>query len=223
MVRFQIIIITCNFFFPVKFWNTNNCALINFRLKIAVKNGDLQRLLVPTDSKGRKCGIDNAVIDKPFLLFFNLEKCIDARVPLFGCSTPQVCVEQCPTKAFLHNEYGCNENNFNQIRADLICQMGVSKSDIRSCPDINNSIIREDCARWYLPSQSRKYSGCFLYLMSLFLFIYFGLFICSLFFCSKFILYLGCVKINVIILYYYVPHALSFAFYFKLFNDLGLE
>lgn len=147
----------------VKFKTKTIVHLSNFRLKIAVNHGDLERLLYPTDSKGRKCGIDNGVIDKKFLLFFNLEKCIDARVPLFGCSTPQVCVEQCPTKSFLHNEYGCNNNNFNQIRNDLICQMGVSKSDIRNCADINNSIIREDCARWYLPSIPCKYFSGFLH------------------------------------------------------------
>lgn len=128
-----------------------------FCSKIAIKNGDLDRLLVPTDSKGRKCGVDNGVIDKPYLFFFNLEKCIDARVPLFGCKTPQVCVEKCPTTSFIHDKFQCNDaTNFEQIRENLICQMGVNKAQIRNCIEIEERVAKEDCARWYLPSKSCK-------------------------------------------------------------------
>lgn len=123
----------------------------------AITKGDLDRLLVPTDSKGRKCGVDNGVIDKPYLLFFNLEKCIDARVPLFGCKTPQVCVEECPKTAFIYNEFSCNTQSFPGIWRKLICQMGIDKNQIRDCSDLNTRISRGDCARWYLPSKSCKY------------------------------------------------------------------
>lgn len=129
----------------------------NFLKKIAIKNGDLDRLLVPTDSSGRKCGVDNSVNKKPYLLFFNLERCIDARVPLFGCKTPQVCVENCPTTTFIYSEYECNNNKFYEMRENLICQMGVDKlNDIKSCDNIKYRIDRGDCARWYLPSNSCK-------------------------------------------------------------------
>lgn len=124
---------------------------------VAIKNGDLDRLLVPTDSKGRKCGVDNDVINKPYLLFFNLEKCIDARVPLFGCKTPQVCVEQCPTSAFIYDEYSCNTSRLPAIRSQLICQMGVDKEQITDCERLKRRINDGDCARWYLPSKSCKY------------------------------------------------------------------
>lgn len=56
---------------------------------LALRNGDLDRLLVPTDSNGRKCGVDNEVVNKPFLVFFNLERCIDPQTPITGCRTPQ--------------------------------------------------------------------------------------------------------------------------------------
>lgn len=118
----------------------------------AIINGDLDRLLVPADSKGRKCGVDNNVIDKPYLLFFNLEKCIDPRVPLYGCKTPQVCVEKCPTTSFIYSQFTCNSNTFNQIRSQLICQMDVQMDSIRSCDDIRDRINKQDCASWYLPS-----------------------------------------------------------------------
>lgn len=118
----------------------------------------MDRLLVPTDSNGRKCGVDNGVVDLPYLLFFNLEKCIDPRVPLFGCKTPQVCVKECPSTTFIYDEYQCNERTFEEIRQKLICQMNVNKNEIRSCGDINYQIKHEDCARWYLPSKPCKYT-----------------------------------------------------------------
>lgn len=121
---------------------------------IAIQTGDLDRLLVPTDSMGRKCGVDNSVIDKPFLLFFNLQECVDPRVPLYGCKTPQVCVQKCPTTSFIHSYYQCNKNTFNQIRSQLICQMGVQMDSIQICDDIQYRIKRGDCASWYLPSNS---------------------------------------------------------------------
>lgn len=133
--------------------------LFLFCLRIAaIKNGDLDRLLVPTDSKNRKCGVDNGVINKPNLLFFNLEKCIDARVPLVGCKTTQVCVEQCPTTSFIYNEYNCNGNTINQIRSQLICEMEVDLAAITDCALINKHINEEKCARWYLPSTKCKYA-----------------------------------------------------------------
>ncbi|XP_055298755.1 choline transporter-like 2 isoform X5 [Sitodiplosis mosellana] len=123
-----------------------------FIAHFAIKNGDLDRLLVPTDSQGRKCGVDNSVINEPYLLFFNLEKCIDARVPLFGCKTPQVCVRECPTTAFIYSEYICNSAKFYEIREKLICQKHVNKFAITDCTAIKRSIDNGDCARWYLPS-----------------------------------------------------------------------
>lgn len=143
-----------------------NCDIELFVLKIAIQRGDLDRLMVPTDSMGRKCGVDNGVIDKPYLLFFNLEKCIDARVPLFGCKTPQVCVQQCPTTSFIHNSFQCRDGeNFQQIRNQLICQMGVNVAQIQNCQQIEERINRDDCARWYLPSKTCKYFESYSYFL----------------------------------------------------------
>lgn len=54
------------------------------------KLGDPQRLLHPTDSNGRTCGVDETVKDKPFLFYFDLTKCADPSVLIKGCQTPQV-------------------------------------------------------------------------------------------------------------------------------------
>ncbi|XP_031621563.1 CTL-like protein 2 isoform X2 [Contarinia nasturtii] len=124
-----------------------------FVAQFAIKNGDLDRLLVPTDSSGRKCGVDNGVVNEPYLLFFNLEKCIDPTVPLFGCKTPQVCVRECPTTTFIFDKYQCNPSTFPSIRDKLICQKNENKFDIRDCDDIQNRVDRGSCASWYLPSK----------------------------------------------------------------------
>ncbi|EDS26040.1 ctl2 [Culex quinquefasciatus] len=55
----------------------------------ALHHGDLDRLLVPTDSKGLKCGVDSEVQDKPYLFFFDISECAKYDVPLYGCKTPQ--------------------------------------------------------------------------------------------------------------------------------------
>lgn len=120
----------------------------------AYSHGDLDRLLVPADSKGRKCGVDNSVIDKPYLLFFNLEKCIDPLVPLHGCKTPQVCVQKCPSTSFIYSEFQCNPSKVAEIRSQLICQMHVQMESIQSCNDITERIKNHECASWYLPSNS---------------------------------------------------------------------
>uniref|UniRef100_A0A8W7Q1V8 Uncharacterized protein n=1 Tax=Anopheles coluzzii TaxID=1518534 RepID=A0A8W7Q1V8_ANOCL len=55
----------------------------------AVQHGDLNRLLVPIDSDGRKCGVDSEVRDEPYLVFFNITECAKIDVPISGCSTTQ--------------------------------------------------------------------------------------------------------------------------------------
>lgn len=56
----------------------------------AISRGDIDRLLVPTNTEGLKCGVDSEVKDEPYLLFFNLAKCVDPLVPITGCPTRQV-------------------------------------------------------------------------------------------------------------------------------------
>lgn len=112
---------------------------------------------MPTDSDGRKCGIDSAVTDKKYLFFFDLAKCIDASVPFVGCRTPQVCVERCPKTRFLFDFNACRQD-FSTTLRKLICRMDVDKSQIRSCDDIETKINEDKCAKWYLESKSCKFS-----------------------------------------------------------------
>lgn len=138
-----------------------------------MKNGDLDRLLVPTDSSGRKCGIDNGVYDKPYLLFFNLEKCVDPRVPLFGCKTTQVCVKECPKESFVYNH--CSPQTLDQIRRKLICKDEIDRWTIHSCEQLDIHMKNEECASWYLESNSCKCRICFSYNFLLFILLHFML------------------------------------------------
>ncbi|XP_061511122.1 choline transporter-like 2 isoform X3 [Anopheles gambiae] len=113
----------------------------------AVQHGDLNRLLVPIDSDGRKCGVDSEVRDEPYLVFFNITECAKIDVPISGCSTTQVCVSQCPNQDFDFESANCNPSNVNEIRSKLICKQNVKKSDLTTCQIIRQYIKSQRCAQ----------------------------------------------------------------------------
>ncbi|XP_068155971.1 choline transporter-like 2 isoform X1 [Drosophila tropicalis] len=116
----------------------------------AIKNGDLNKLMVPTDSLNRKCGIDSSVLNKKYLFFFNLSQCIDPLVPLTGCQTPQVCVESCPKESFIWDTM--KDRPFDELKRKLICITEETYSTIHTKNDIERAIENQLCARWYIKS-----------------------------------------------------------------------
>ncbi|XP_023169298.2 CTL-like protein 2 [Drosophila hydei] len=118
----------------------------------AVRNGDLNKLMVPTDMYNQKCGIDSSVLNKKYLFFFNLDQCIDPLVPITGCNTPQVCVESCPTQTFVWDTMK-NTMNLQELKARLICKTDEDKAAIGSKSDIERAIQDNRCARYYIKSQ----------------------------------------------------------------------
>lgn len=121
----------------------------------AYRHGDINRILVPTDSQGLQCGVDSQVLGKPYLMFFDLQKCIDPLVPIHGCPTPQVCVEQCPQTTFSFGQ--CNAGNFAEIKRQLICTRQVRMDQITGCSDVETLLASDECAQWYLKSESCEY------------------------------------------------------------------
>ncbi|XP_037914050.1 choline transporter-like 2 isoform X1 [Hermetia illucens] len=115
----------------------------------AIGHGDLEKLLVPVDSQGYRCGVDSPVLDKPYLFFFNLEKCISPLVPITGCPTPQVCVKECPNQMFIYETY---KGSFEELKSKLICQTDKDKENIKDMTDAKNAIQENRCASWYIPS-----------------------------------------------------------------------
>ncbi|KAH8306254.1 hypothetical protein KR018_005316 [Drosophila ironensis] len=125
-----------------------------FIAQYAIKHGDLNELMVPTDSLNQKCGKDSNVLNKNYLFFFNLEECIDPLVPLTGCPTPQVCVESCPGESFWWDRMK-DKLTFDQLYSRLICVTESHKAAIRqrgTKEAIGEAIEQNLCARWYLKS-----------------------------------------------------------------------
>ena len=56
----------------------------------AFQNGNPLKLVYPSDSSGLICGSDTGLEEKPYLLFFDLTKCIKPGSVALGCPTRQV-------------------------------------------------------------------------------------------------------------------------------------
>jgi len=108
--------------------------------------GDPQRLLHPTDSEGRVCGLDENLVLKPYLFFFDLTKCANPTVLTHGCPTPQVCVSSCPTESFVATEWALLDEA--GTKQKLICKENATMH--RS--SVKELVQRGDCASWYIQS-----------------------------------------------------------------------
>lgn len=142
-------------------------------------------LLNPRDTKGRKCGHNEDVLNKPYLLYFDLGGCFDIEFPFNGCQTPKVCVEMCPTKDFDFNETACSDStNFPEIHKEFICNDDVIVTEMSTCKNISTYIKEEKCVRRYwnssvlagifqIPYAFRKESPILIYFSHLNFFFHF--------------------------------------------------
>jgi choline transporter-like protein 2/4/5 len=133
---------------------------------VAWVDGEPERLIYPTDSRGRLCGVHDAVRDKPYLMFFDIKQCatvvsvsellageVDTNT-IFTCPTQQVCVAECPEE----NEFG--------VRNNPVCVDEVDPDKYRNVTDLNSfdsteliadlvdDIVNERCAPYYLRSEA---------------------------------------------------------------------
>lgn len=131
--------------------------LFFFILLTAIREGDINKILVPRDSRGLQCGKDSEVLDKKYLLFFDLVKCADPLVPIQGCQTTQICVEKCPNSTFVFERSMCRSSDVAEIRKSLICLKEIDVNSITTCDAIHKHIEEEKCAKWYMKSEPCKY------------------------------------------------------------------
>ncbi|KAI6658551.1 Choline transporter-like protein 4 [Oopsacas minuta] len=131
--------------------------------------GTPSRLLHPVDSRGRLCGVDAGVEDKPLLFFFDLTSCaniyrtvINSGITnlsldtsnLFSCPTPQVCVSSCPNETIT----GITNNPICVDEVDTTQFQGISLeglTDITTIPaagDLLQEIVAGRCAPYYVLS-----------------------------------------------------------------------
>ncbi|XP_012269196.2 choline transporter-like 2 [Athalia rosae] len=114
--------------------------------------GDVNVLLVPTDTEGRKCGVDSDVAGKPYLVFFDLTKCAALSAATNGCDTPQVCVAECPNTDFVWDVSSLTQD-LETLRSSMLCKIEIDVS--RSTREQLQTYVENNvCARWYLRSRN---------------------------------------------------------------------
>ncbi|CAG9110335.1 unnamed protein product [Plutella xylostella] len=118
-------------------------------------NGDVERLLAPIDSKGRRCGLDADVMNKKYLVFFDITKCLSPEAPITGCPTPQVCVSQCPDTTILF-ESVLTAASLDQLRARMVCSDDVNTQTM-TLQQAQQYMQQEKCAKFVLQSQPVLY------------------------------------------------------------------
>ncbi|XP_032776973.2 choline transporter-like 2 [Daphnia magna] len=110
--------------------------------------GDPQRLLYPTDSYGRICGVDEKLKDKPYLFYFDLTQCADSFLFTSGCPTPQVCVKTCPVENFVAIDAAA-ETGEALTKIKMICKENVTVSEM----SVKELVDKGYCASYYIHSE----------------------------------------------------------------------
>ena len=118
--------------------------------------GNPSRLLYPTDSSGLICGYDEAVKDRPVLVYFDILKCarMGPSVVALGCPTPQVCRKSCTNEYFVYLEtvYKAKEQGtlFPADIDKMICKDGVNISASTEWEKIDKLVTDNQCAAYYV-------------------------------------------------------------------------
>lgn len=122
----------------------------------AFRQGDVGFLLAPINSLGHRCGFDSQVLDKPYLVFFDISKCLAPTVPITGCPTVQVCVSQCPSQTvfFRKDLQTSTALDVNRLKSQLVCRENISLDGVTSVAQITQLIDDVQCAPYVLKSSS---------------------------------------------------------------------
>ena len=110
------------------------------------------QVIYPTDSHGQICGMGN-MGDRPYLLFFDLTRCLNPAVLSLGCPTPQVCVHECPKDQY--SGYAAayasslGDSMIKRRMKPYCLHVPDSEWDRTSAMDL---LKKEICPSWWLPS-----------------------------------------------------------------------
>ncbi|XP_037300767.1 choline transporter-like 2 isoform X4 [Manduca sexta] len=121
----------------------------------SITRGNIENLLAPIDSKGRRCGLDSGLEDKKYLVFFDISKCLSPDSPIVGCSTPQVCVSKCPER-FIRFGTELTPATMEQLRSSMVCTDDVNVRDM-TYNQAMQYIKENKCAPYVLQSQPALY------------------------------------------------------------------
>ncbi|UMM41713.1 hypothetical protein L5515_017854 [Caenorhabditis briggsae] len=120
--------------------------------------GDPQRLIYPTDSEFRRCGVDQGgyynFSKRPYLFYFDLTKCISYATALGGCQTTQICVEECPSQYFsyLQLRTASAAEIQNKMKNVVYCTDDVDKSTVTTFVALQSLVQRGKCVSYTVKS-----------------------------------------------------------------------
>uniref|UniRef100_A0A0K0DLM3 Choline transporter-like protein 4 n=1 Tax=Angiostrongylus cantonensis TaxID=6313 RepID=A0A0K0DLM3_ANGCA len=127
--------------------------------------GDVERLILPTDSAGRRCGGSRGrsynltlgyLTTQPYLYYFDITKCISYSTAIGGCQTPQICVSKCPSKYFsylqLQNPTVPLLDFYESVKTSLYCTEDVDKNSITNFVILRNYVRQKKCASYTVNS-----------------------------------------------------------------------
>lgn len=91
------------------------------------REGSLRRFVYPTDTQGRICGV-HSQINRNYLQFFDIIKCVKYILIGARCPTLQMCVEQCPSKFYHYKLLYAQELKLSEGRKEKIQQIRAQLS-----------------------------------------------------------------------------------------------
>ena len=109
------------------------------------------QIIYPTDTRGNICG-RGELKDRPYLLFFDLTRCLNPAVLVSGCPTEQVCVAKCPDKMYsgwAAYKSGLAQSNIKEVMRPTCVKMPNEEWDKLSVEQLFEDNI---CPAWVLPS-----------------------------------------------------------------------
>uniref|UniRef100_A0A914XUH1 Choline transporter-like protein n=1 Tax=Panagrolaimus superbus TaxID=310955 RepID=A0A914XUH1_9BILA len=116
--------------------------------------GKPERLIHPTDTYGRTCGSNRIGGDKPYLLFFDLTKCVNFVTVLSGCPTRQICVKSCPSTyyTYLQLQTASSSDLLSAIENKVICDETIDKTTIKTFSQLKNYVDTGWCTAYTVKS-----------------------------------------------------------------------
>ncbi|CEF61011.1 CTL-like protein 2 [Strongyloides ratti] len=125
----------------------------------AFMTNNLKRVIFPSDSAGRICGIKQEGVydlsEKPYLLFFDLTKCASWTSFMSGCPTKQVCVKECPQKYFTYLQLRSifsDATFYKKLKKEIICSNDDIKYNIKSFEDLKRYVRFGECIAYTVKS-----------------------------------------------------------------------
>ena len=92
--------------------------------------------------------------DKPYLLFFDLTKCVSYVTVLTGCPTRQVCVKSCPTNyyTYLQLQTASSQEITAAVQNKVYCDESIEKNTITTFAQLKNYVDTGWCTAYTVKS-----------------------------------------------------------------------